>query len=102
MGHLKAFVEHIRSVGTKHIMLITPPPVDEAVRVQENQQVRADSCVPIRERYRETDTSSRQLGLIRCIRCLHSIAAVVLSLLWLLEQRHSPQNRCDLMQKFSC
>ena len=40
VGHLKAFAEHIRAVGAQHIILMTPPPVDEAVRVQENQQVR--------------------------------------------------------------
>ena len=40
VGHMKAFVERIRAVGAEHIILITPPPVDEAARVQENQQVR--------------------------------------------------------------
>ena len=37
--HLQGFVEHIQETGTKQIILITPPPVDEAARIRENKQV---------------------------------------------------------------
>ena len=36
---LKSFVQHIQSLGTQNIVLITPPPVDEEARIRENKQV---------------------------------------------------------------
>lgn len=39
MRHLRGFVEHIQETGTKQIILITPPPVDESARIRENKQV---------------------------------------------------------------
>ena len=39
MRHLRGFVEHIQEIGTRQIILITPPPVDEAARIRENKQV---------------------------------------------------------------
>ena len=36
---LKSFVLRIQSLGTQNVVLMTPPPVDEEVRIRENKQV---------------------------------------------------------------
>ena len=38
---LQQMVKDARAAGAKRILLITPPPVDDAARVTYNQQVRA-------------------------------------------------------------
>ena len=45
MRHLQGFVEHVQGIGTNQIILITPPPVDEAARIRENKQV--SNIVPL-------------------------------------------------------
>ncbi|BDA43364.1 Isoamyl acetate-hydrolyzing esterase 1 homolog [Coccomyxa sp. Obi] len=37
-GNLLSIVQHVQSLGTKDIVLITPPPLDEAARIRHNQQ----------------------------------------------------------------
>ena len=38
-GNLKALIKAIQAYGAQSILLLTPPPVDEAARIKHNIQV---------------------------------------------------------------
>ena len=45
--NLKALIHHIQQYGTQQLILLTPPPVNEAARVEHNKQVRIILTVPL-------------------------------------------------------
>lgn len=38
-SNLQSMIQHIQSIGTKNILLIAPPPVDEPSRIRHNKEV---------------------------------------------------------------
>lgn len=37
---MQAIVSHLQKVGVKHVLVITPPPLDEEKRIEEGKAVR--------------------------------------------------------------